>query len=109
MAKVKPKTMSFPPSPSADVVSYKLYVVPTGQPLDYDSPFEDIGVPPDLNADGKLDVDLGGLNIAQTIDGVYDMGLVAVDDVGNESAMSIATGVSLDFIAPDAPGPLEFA
>ena len=110
MAKVKPKKLKFPPSPSPDVVSYTLYVEPAMQPTDlsYTSPSEDLGFPvPDI--DGKIVVDLQVLDIVRTVDGKYDLGVAAVDDGGNESTMSQLLDVELDFVAPAAPGALELA
>jgi len=39
-----------------------------------------------------------------TTDGVYNLGITAVDDAGNESSFSLINDVPLDFLAPDAPG-----
>jgi hypothetical protein len=108
MALVKSKTLFFPASGSTDVVKYKLYVEPTVQParLSYQSMSFDLGMP-QAGADGRLAVDLGGFDVLRTIDGTYDIGVVAVDDAGNESTMSVLSGVALDFTAPGAPGALE--
>lgn len=108
MALIKPKKILFPPSPSPDVTSYKLYVEPTADPsqLSYTSQSVDMGMPA-AEADGRLGFDLGGADVLRTVDGIYDLGVVAIDDVGNESAMSTKLGVALDFSAPDAPGPVE--
>lgn len=108
MALVKSRVLRFPPSPSTDVVKYKLYIEPTAQPskLSYQSGGMDLGLP-QADTDGRLMVDLGGVDVLRTFDGIYDIGVTAVDDAGNESEMSIINGVSLDFFAPDAPGPLE--
>ena len=108
MALVKPKKMLFPPSASPDVTAYRLFIEPTATPtnLAYTSQNFDLGMPT-ANADGKLEVDLGGIDVLRTLDGVYDIGVVAIDDAGNQSSMSTKMAVPLDFSAPDAPGPVE--
>ena len=96
MSKVKSVILSFPASDSPDVVGYKLYYVLEGTGVNYDSPF--------VSLDNNTDVDLGGFVELMGLDGVYDIGIVAVDDAGNESDMSMVANVPLDFIAPSAPG-----
>ncbi len=98
MAKVKSVTISFPPSGSTDVVSYKLYIedATSGSSLDYNSQFHDIG--------NITSVDISTLPGMITTDGVYHIGITAVDDADNESSMSVSMDVPLDFLPPDAPG-----
>jgi len=36
--------------------------------------------------------------------GVFNLGVSAVDSVGNESNMSLSIDVPLDFMAPNPPG-----
>jgi hypothetical protein len=102
---IKEVTLKFTPSQATDVVGYKLYYVPQGQTLNYDSPFIDLGNPA-VGDDGKVAVQVGELPNFQASDNVFSLGVTAVDDAGNESAMSTAD-VTLDFTAPDAPGPIE--
>lgn len=104
---IKEVTLKFLPSGSPDVVGYKLYYVPQGQTLDYSSPSIDLGAP-ELDADGKVAVQVKELPNFQASDEVFTLGVTAVDDAGNESEMSSAD-VTLDFTAPDAPGPIEIA
>jgi hypothetical protein len=94
--KVKKLVISFPASPSPDVVGYKLYVEEAPNPVTYDSQAVDLG--------NQTIVDLSSLPGMTTKDGVYNLGLVAVDDGENESSMSVVEGVHLDFLAPDPPG-----
>ena len=94
--KIKPKEITFTPSESLDVVTNKLYVSPDGT-LDYDSQNWDIGNVVDID-DGKVHVDLSVY--CAGFDGVYDVGVVAVDDGGNESDIMMLSSVPLDFIAP---------
>jgi hypothetical protein len=102
---IKAVTLKFTPSQSTDVVGYKLYYVPQGETLDYASPSIDLGLP-DVNAEGKIEAQVSELPNFQAADDVFSLGITAVDDVGNESPMSTAD-VTLDFTAPDAPGPIE--
>ena len=104
MAKVRSINITFPPSGSLDVVEYRMYYVDAGEILDYDSPNVSLGKP-DADTDGKIRVDIA--NIGVFSDGRYDIGVVAVDDAGNESSMSTMMDVPFDFVAPDAPGIVE--
>lgn len=97
--KVKQTILKFPASASPDVVGYRLYVAPNDQELNYSSPSFDLG--------NNTEIDIATLDGMTTIDGVYKIGVTAIDDAGNESSMSQAEGVPLDFSAPDAPGALE--
>ena len=96
MAKIKDVTLSFPPSESADVVGYKLYLETVPTEVTHDSPSHDLG----NNTSVLLNTILG------TIDGVYNIGVVAVDDVSNESDFSLMNDVPLDFVPPGPPGSL---
>ena len=104
MSKIKSKVLRFVPSDSPDVVTNKLYVEPEGTPLTYDSLSFDIGNAPDPE-DGMVHVDLSTVFI--DYDGVYDIGIAAVDDGGNEADMQTLTGVPLDFVAPNPVSGLE--
>lgn len=107
MAKIKPKTLKFNPPTSPDAVAANIRIVPTGTGADYAQAPQ--GQITDLSAqgDGKIHVDLAGLDAQQTLDGVYDIAVTYVDEVGNESAFGVVVGVGLDFIAPDAPTGIE--
>lgn len=98
MAKAATKTLSFPASGSPDVVSYKLYVEESPTEVTYDSQSYDLG--------NNTSVELG--SIAE-FDGTYNLGVVAVDDAGNESDMSLASDIPLDLVAPEAPGALSIS
>lgn len=99
MAKFKNVSMSFPASDSPDVVSYKLYVAEAPTEVTYDSESFDLG--------NNTTVDLSTLPSMTSKDGVYNIGVVAVDDAGNESSMSKMNDVPLDFLAPNPPGLLS--
>lgn len=109
MSKLKSTILRFPASGSPDVVTYKIYLEEGDAPVGYDSPSFDIGKN-EVDFDGvpHIEADLSGINGMTTMDGVYNVGVVAVDDAGNESSMSKLDAVPLDFQAPDPPGPLSF-
>lgn len=95
MANIKKTQISWTKSGSVDVVDYKIYYVPEGETLDYGSPGVLVGdvdqvVIPDDVPEFPL------------LDGIYQIGLTAVDDVGNESDFIVQT-VPFDLVAPDAP------
>lgn len=94
--KVQNVTISFPPSDSPDVIGYKLYVEEAPAELSYDSESWDVG--------NETSIDLSLLDGMTTKDGLYNLGVTAVDDAGNESSMSVASDVPLDFDAPNPPG-----
>jgi len=102
---IKEVIVKFPPSASEDVTGYKMYYVPQGQTLDYSSNTIDLGLPA-TGTDGKIAASVSELPNFQAADDTFSIGITAVDDAGNESAMSTAD-VTLDFTAPDAPGPIE--
>jgi len=109
MAKLKSATLKFPASGSPDVQGYRMYVEPEGIPVTYDSSAFDLGKNEVMEGEVTYIVtDLSGIPGLTTKDGIYNIGVVAVDDAGNESSMSTLDSVPLDFMAPDPPGPLSF-
>jgi hypothetical protein len=104
MPKLQPAILRFPKSGSPDVVTYKLYMELEGITVTYDSPSYDIG---STEVDGYIVVDLAAVPGMTTLDGVYNIGVTAVDDAGNESSFSTKNSVPLDFTPPDPPGALE--
>lgn len=95
MAKVKNYQITWTKSASVDVVGYKVYYVPELDLLNYGSPNVAVG---DVNS-VNIPADVPDFPL---IDGVYKIGLSAVDDVGNESDIAEKT-VPFDLVAPDAP------
>lgn len=95
MAKVRQYQISWTKSDSSDVVGYKIYYIPEGEVLNYGSPNVSVGdvdtiiIPKDIPA-------------FPLIDGNYQIGLTAVDDVDNESDFIIQT-CPFDLVAPNAP------
>ena len=104
MAKLVGKKFRFLPSDSSDVVDNKLYVEPYADPsnLTYDSPSYSVGNTPET--DGYIYVDLMDY---VNVEGNYDIGIAAVDDVGNEADMQKLLNVPLDLKAPNPVGSLE--
>lgn len=110
MAKVRNLNLVFFGSGSPDVVGYKLYYVEAASApadgVDYNCLSVDLGMPA-VNPDtGKMTVDLVALGVF-TNEANYNLGIVAVDDVGNESSMEKLLDVPFDLVAPDAPTEAE--
>lgn len=105
---VKDMVMKFPPSGSPDVVGYKMYMEPMPNLVNRGSFGVYLGMPPIDLADQQMWVNLAELSDLPTTDGNYNIGVVAIDDAGNESSFTKADNVPLDFVAPDAPGELTF-
>ena len=102
MAQVSETKIRFSPSGSPDVTGYKLYIEQDPNAVSYSSQSFDLGNPTPVN--GLIEVDVAALPGMTTYDGVYNFGVVAIDDGGNQSSMSIITGGAIDFVAPDPPG-----
>jgi len=103
MTQVKGMRVRFGLSPSPDVQGYAMYMEEEALVLSYESERHDLtGKYTEEGEFGVFEMtDLPGMT---TKDGIYNLGIVAIDDAGNESSMSIAEGVVLDFVAPDPPG-----
>lgn len=90
------RIMMWDPSPSPDVVGYKIYYCLATDVLNFQSSFVDVGnvtqvsLPQDVPA-------LAGM------DDVFKVAIAAYDDGGNEE-MGGEAQLPLDFIAPGAPG-----
>lgn len=114
MAEVKAMFLRFVPSDSSDVVTNKMYMEPSPvlvvqkpanpTPEDVWSPSFDIGN--NLNADGLVEVDISLLPGMTTLDGIYNIGVAAVDDRANEASMTLMNDVPFDFQAPNPVGAL---
>lgn len=100
MALVNKMIMRFGASDSPDVIGYKLYIEAAPNEVTYDSESFDLGLATEVN--------LATLPGMGTKDGVYNVGITAVDDAGNESAMSRVDNVPFDFAAPNPPGSITF-
>lgn len=102
MADVKSTFLRFEPSDSPDVVTNKMYMEEVPNEVNYDSPSFDIGN--NLNTAGMVEVDISTLPGMTTRDGVYNIGVAAVDDRGNEASMTLMNDVPFDFVAPNPVG-----
>lgn len=104
MSVVKPMYLRFVPSDSPDVITNKMYMEEAPSIVTSQSPSFDIGN--NLNAEGLVEVDLAVLPGMTTMDGVYNIGVAAVDDRGNEASMTLMNDVPFDFVAPNPVGSL---
>lgn len=107
MAQIKETWLRFLPSDSPDVVTNKLYLEIFPGVVTEQSPSFDIGN--NLNDDGLVEVNLATVEGMTTLDGIYNIGVAAVDDRGNEASMTLANNVALDFLAPNPVGILVFS
>jgi len=98
MSKIKESTITFAGSDSVDVVGYRIYIAPNTENVTYEHPVSELV--PHRGETIVIEMD----TLFPDIDGVYNIGVVAVDDVGNESDMSIGLDFPLDFLAPNPPG-----
>lgn len=104
MAKLRDVKLRFNKSLSSDVVGYKLYVQPVPDAPNYESQSFDLGNPAVDPEIGKVVINLADLfSDGSVADGVFNVGVGAVDDGGNISPLDIISNVPLDFVAPDAP------
>jgi hypothetical protein len=102
--KLSEHKIKFLASTSPDVVDYKFYYAEVPTPVDYDSPSVSLGN--NVDVDGFVNADIANLLKDEGLDSTFNVGVAAIDDVGNESAMSKAEDYPLDFLAPDQPGPI---
>jgi len=107
MAEVKSMFLRFEPSDSPDVVTNKMYMEEVPAPVTVDSQFFDLGN--NLNVEGLVEVDISTLPGMTTRDGIYNVGVAAVDDRGNEASMTLMNDVPFDFVAPNPVGSLNFS
>ena len=78
MAKIKETWLRFLPSDSPDVITNKLYLEISPDVVTEDSQSFDIGN--NINGDGLVEVNLATVSGMTTLDGVYNIGVAAVDD-----------------------------
>ena len=97
MSKISTKILSFPASTSPDVIKYHLYIAEYPTVVDYDSEVYDLG--------NTTSVDLK--QILSSKEGIFNIGITAVDDNYNESDMTLLDNVPLDFMPPNPPGALS--
>ena len=101
-------TLKFRPSTSQDVIGYKLYAKPDEPNVtltkDNATITADLGNPAPA-ADGFIHVVLNNVSEMAQADGMYDLGVSAIDDHQNESPLLLQglADISLDFLAPSPP------
>jgi hypothetical protein len=94
MAKIRKYRLSWNASESTDVSNYKFYY--DTNPLSYDSPNVNVGNVTEIFIPNDVpDFPL--------VDGIYNLGVSAVDDAGNESDMAVINEFPFDLVAPNAP------
>lgn len=96
MSKLAPNQVAWTAPSATDLAGYNLRVVPAGQTLDYT--VAAISVPK-----GATSYDFSTNSSFAGKQGLFDMGVSAVDTAGNESDMATLKGVSIDFVPPDPP------
>lgn len=96
MPKVIKKNIRFMVSTDVDVVAHRVYVAANPDALDFTSPMAEVPMPED-----KVLVpdNFPGFPLRDTD---YQIGVTSVDDVGNESDMTVIQH-PFDFSAPSAP------
>jgi hypothetical protein len=101
--------LKFKPSGSLDVVGYNLYYKDHEDSVSLTKNNSiaviDLGKPDVDVDDGFIHIELNSLPALSGLDGMYDLGVAAVDDAGNTSPMLVQglANISLDFLAPNPP------
>lgn len=98
----KERVLKFAPSISKDVVEYKLFIEDSTEYLSYDSFNVSLGNPAP-EADGYIHIKLNDIPELADKDGIYDLGVISIDDTDNPSSMAVINEVNLDFLAPEPP------
>lgn len=98
MAKIVGKKVKWVASTAADVVAHKVYVCPEGTTMDYNTPAAQVNMP-------TLEYVLPGV-FNMSVEQNYQVGISAVDDVGNESDIVKVT-IPFDLVAPTAPSGVQ--
>lgn len=80
-------------------MGYKVYIEPYPKQVTYDSLSYYVGDTTEVYLHEIED-------FISFVDGSYNLGVTAIDNVGNESDISVLDNVVLDFIIPDPPGEL---
>lgn len=93
--------ISFLPSPSPDVVAYRLRLSESGTEVGMVEYPKDT-LQPDPNDPARVRIDLQADPAWSLLDGTYDVDLRAVDDAGNESA-PLLDSITVDFVRPQPP------
>jgi len=102
MAQVQSMQLRFDRSDSPDVTGYRLYYAQAPEQPNYDSSWIDLGNGEDPDSE-QMVIDLATLDGMTTLDGIYNLGITALDDAGNKSSMERLNEVPFDFLAPNPP------
>jgi hypothetical protein len=94
MAKVKKRRLVWEPSPSSNVIGYKLYWTEEGE-VGYDSPCAMIGNASEVILPEQVPS-------FPTVKGSIELGITAVNEMGNESDM-MRVAAPFQFSVPEAP------
>lgn len=97
MAKVKTATLTFDEADLTDVVSFRVYYSQGDAGVSYKSPFITIPV-----VAGQTEYPVEFPTTVPVTDGQWNLGVSALDDMGNESDMD-AISPFFDFIPPAKP------
>jgi len=104
MARAGTKVLEWNPSPSTDVTTYWVRASDESVPITYDTEHVDVGLVTSADL-GQLAND--GYAPLVNADGKYNLGVSAIDDLGNESDIAVKPAVPLDFVPPEAPTDLR--
>lgn len=108
MSTVTPLIAAFVQSTSGDVEANRVRIVPANSPMTYDIAYDEIRPVPAPDPDGKTRIDLSKLQGAAGLDGVFDVGITAVDERGQESGFLLLEDGNFDFSPPVAPTEGQF-
>jgi len=100
--------LRFSPSPAEDVVKYTLYGMKAIDGVALDKITAEFAVDfgkPEVDLEGFCQVVLNDVPGLSSLDGIYNCGISATDEAGNESQMLTEgfTGVNVDFVSPGPP------
>lgn len=110
MSILKETWLRFPVSDSHDVVTHKLYIEEVPGVVTDGSPAFDIGnVRVDIGGVIHGEVNLAAVSGMTTLDAIYNIGVAAIDDRGNEASRTLLNDVPLDFAAPNPVGALSIS
>ncbi len=99
MAKIVSRVLSF--VPVTGVTRYNVYVHAANTEPNYDDAHETVASPAVVG--GRVSIDLAELALFRGLEGLRDVAVTALDEIGNESDFLEIDGVSFDFSPPTAP------
>lgn len=96
MAKLAPNRVAWTPGSAADIVGYRLRIVPRENELDYDIEYWQVGK-------DVTEYDFGADPGFEGTEGVFHLGVSSVDAHGNESEIAVLRDLTIDTVPPDPP------